>query len=70
MSGTPYLACRPTTLFVLLKDMEYTASAPKWCTAVFKIRIFHYFSKSFKCSCLIVVVVYDCFNFLRFVILC
>ena len=22
MSGTPYLACRPTTLFVLLKDTD------------------------------------------------
>ena len=63
MSGMPYLVHRPTTLFVLLKDTEYTASAPWWCTAMFKTRIFHW---SFKCSCLIVGVVYDCFSFLCF----
>ena len=28
VSGTPCLACHPTKLFVLLKDTEYTASAP------------------------------------------
>ena len=44
MSGMPYLVRHPTTLFILLKDTEYMASAPWWCTAMFKTCIFHWFS--------------------------
>ena len=43
MNGMPiWHATQPQ--FVLLKDTEYMASAPWWCTAMFKTRIFHWFS--------------------------
>ena len=36
--------CAAQPHFVLLKDTEYTASAPWWCTTVFKTHISHWFS--------------------------